>query len=142
MRGLLLLLLALPAAAATSASASAPPGPLMSLLQVVVGLAIVVLAIVGVAWLFRRLSGGMLPGSHRLRVVSGLMVGQRERVVIVELEGEWLVLGVTPQAVNLLTRLPRPDDADDVTAMPGDPFARWLKKALNASRPSSGSSAS
>ena len=140
MRGLLLLLLALPAFAATSAPT--PPGPLMSLLQVVVGLAIVLLAIVGVAWLFRRLSGGMLPGSQRLRVVSGLMVGQRERVVIVELEGEWLVLGVTSQAVNLLTRLPRPDDADDVAAVPGEPFARWLKKALNASRSSSGSSAS
>ncbi|EEG07407.1 flagellar biosynthetic protein FliO [Pseudogulbenkiania ferrooxidans] len=140
MRGLLLLLLALPAAAATSSTS--PPGPLMSLLQVVIGLAIVLLAIVGVAWLFRRLSGGMLPGSHRLRVVSGLMVGQRERVVIVELEGEWLVLGVTTQAVNLLTRLPRPDDADDAAATPGEPFARWLKKALNASRPPSGPSAS
>jgi flagellar protein FliO/FliZ len=140
MKGLLLLLLALPAAAASPTTA--PPGPLMSLLQVVVGLAIVLFAIVGVAWLFRRLSGGMLPGSHRLRVVSGLMVGQRERVVIVELEGEWLVLGVTPQAVNLLTRLPRPDDADDAASIPGEPFARWLKKALNASRFPPGPSAS
>ncbi|UGA40884.1 flagellar biosynthetic protein FliO [Chromobacterium haemolyticum] len=59
------------------------------------------------AWLFKRLSGGMLGASNRLKVVSGTMVGPKERVVIVELEGEWLVLGVTPQQVNLLSKLPR-----------------------------------
>lgn len=82
-------------AAAATAAPPPPvaPSPFMSLLQVLFGLAVVLGAIVGLAWLFKRVSGGMLGASSRLRVVSGTMVGPKERVVIVELEGEWLVLG-------------------------------------------------
>jgi len=88
------------ASAATSASGSSA---FMSLLQVVFGLAVVIVVIFGCAWLFRRLSNNMVGIPRHLRVVSAVMVGQRERVVIVELGAEWLVLGVTAQSVNLLS---------------------------------------
>ncbi|WON86052.1 MULTISPECIES: flagellar biosynthetic protein FliO [Chromobacterium] len=125
------------AAAATATAAPSPaaaPSPFMSLLQVLFGLAVVLGAIVGMAWLFKRLSGGMLGASNRLKVVSGTLVGPKERVVIVELEGEWLVLGVTPQQVNLLSKLPRPEGAEIEAAPAAEPFARWLKAAMDKSR--------
>ena len=121
------------ATAATPAPAAAP-SPFASLVQVILGLAVVLGAIVGVAWLFKRLSGGAMGGAGRVRVVGGAMVGQKERVVIVELEGEWLVLGVTPQQVNLLNKMPRPEGAELERAEPAEPFARWLKAALDKSR--------
>ncbi|RQO71210.1 flagellar biosynthetic protein FliO [Aquitalea sp. FJL05] len=132
----------LSASGITAAAASAPavlvaassPTPFSSLLQVILGLAVVLGAIVGLAWLFRRMSGGMLGGSNRLRVVSGVLVGQREKVVIVELEGEWLVLGVTSHSVNLLTKMDRPPDAGAEVVPPGEPFARWLKAAMDKGR--------
>jgi flagellar protein FliO/FliZ len=75
---------------------------------------------------------------RHLRVVSAVMVGQRERVVIVELGDEWLVLGVTAQSVNLLATHPRPADGDmPVPSTPVEPFARWLKAALDKRRSSS-----
>ncbi len=67
-------------------------------------------------------------------MVSGVLVGQREKVVIVELEGEWLVLGVTSHSVNLLTKLDRPPDAAADVVPPGEPFARWLKAAMDKGR--------
>lgn len=132
----------LSASGISAAAASAPvalvvassPTPFTSLLQVILGLAVVLGAIVGLAWLFRRMSGGMLGGSNRLRVVSGVLVGQREKVVIVELEGEWLVLGVTSHSVNLLTKLDRPPDAAADVVPPSEPFARWLKAAMDKGR--------
>ncbi|VEB44070.1 Uncharacterised protein [Chromobacterium violaceum] len=48
------------AATATAPAPVAAPSPFASLLQVILGLAVVLGAIVGVAWLFKRLSGGML----------------------------------------------------------------------------------
>ncbi|MDF0606434.1 flagellar biosynthetic protein FliO [Neisseriaceae bacterium TC5R-5] len=114
--------------------AAVPPSPFSSLLQVIMGLAVVLAAIVGLAWLFRRFSGGMLGASNRLRLVSGAMVGPKERVVIVELEGEWLVLGVTASQVNLLTKIPRPADADQLPVPLDTPFAARLKAALDKSR--------
>lgn len=114
--------------------AASTPTPFTSLLQVILGLAVVLAAIVGLAWLFRRMSGGMLGGSSRLRVVSGVLVGQREKVVIVELEGEWLVLGVTSHSVNLLSKMDKPADAGTEVVQPGEPFARWLKAAMDKGR--------
>lgn len=128
----LFLLCSFPVAAATEAVTG--PSPFVSLLQVILGLAVVLAAIVGVAWLFRRLSGGVLGVSNRLKVVSGIMVGQRERVVIVELEGEWLVLGVTPQNVNLLHKLQKPEGVDDTAEPRQEAFARLLKAAMQKGR--------
>jgi flagellar protein FliO/FliZ len=121
---------------AATATAATPPSTFFGLLQVVFGLAVVLAAIMGCAWLFRRLSNGMVGVPRHLRVVSAVMVGQRERVVIVELGDDWLVLGVTPHAVNLLSRYPRPDNADvPAPSAPGvEPFARWLKAALARQR--------
>jgi flagellar protein FliO/FliZ len=129
----LLLLLVTPAwAVNTIPAAPAGPSSLMGLVQVVFGLVVVLAAILGCAWLFRRMSNGMVGIPRHLRVVSAVMVGQRERVVIVELGDEWLVLGVTAQSVNLLSSHPKPlSDPDGLSSSASvPPFARWLKAAL------------
>ena len=134
-RLLVLALLAGPAWAA--APPVEGPSPLWSLLQMLFGLAIVLAAIVGVAWLFRRftMGGGMLGRLQPARVVSGVMVGPHERLVIVELEGEWLVLGVTSRSVNLLKTLDKPPQQDAANVTPATPpFAQWLAAAIEKSR--------
>lgn len=61
----------------------------------------ILLLILFVAWLVRRL--GFAPqarNSKLLNVRASCQVGQRERVVIVEVDDTWLVLGVTAQQVT------------------------------------------
>lgn len=100
-----------------------------SMVQVVFALGLVLGLIVLAAWLMRRFSLMPRAAGGLLRVVSGVMVGQRERVVIVEVRDQWLVLGVTSQSVNLLSSMPRPDEAEaEQTVTP--PFADWLARAL------------
>lgn len=125
---------------AWAAVSMAPAGPsnFTGLLQVVLGLVVVLAAIIGSAWLFRRMSSGVIGIPRHLRVVSAVMVGQRERVVIVEIGDEWLVLGVTAHAVSLLSTRPRPADADAAPSGGAvEPFARWLKAALDKRNASS-----
>ena len=100
-----------------------------SMVQVVFALGGVLGLIVFAAWLMRRFSFPLRASSGPLRVVSGVMVGQKERVVIVEVRDQWLVLGVTPQSVNLLSNLPRPEGGPDVVASPHS-FAEWLARAM------------
>ena len=67
-----------------------------------------------------------------LRVVAGAAVGQRERVVVVEVGSTWLVLGVAPGSVTALHQMPSVA-LDAQTAAPGaaiPPFAHWLKKFM------------
>jgi flagellar protein FliO/FliZ len=91
------------------------------------GLFVVLAMIVAAGWLLRRLQhrAGMGPaGSGRRRsqvitVVAQQMLGAREKVVVVDVEGTWLVLGVTQQHVQTLHTLPRP--VEDTPTTPDDP---------------------
>ena len=122
----------LPAAvfAAASAPARVEPSLAGGMLQVALALIAVLGLIMAAAWLMRRFS--MLPQSagRQMRVVSGVMVGQRERVVLLEVRDQWLVLGVTAQNVNLLSAMPKPADADAPAGQSMPPFADWLARAL------------
>jgi flagellar protein FliO/FliZ len=77
------------------------------------GLFVVLAMIVAAGWLLRRLQqrAGMAPGGRHGRV----------KVVVVEVEGTWLVLGVTQQQVQTLHSLPRPADVDAPASGDGTP---------------------
>lgn len=94
---------------------------------------LVILAVIfAVAWLLRRAGGpGGLSG-QRLKVVSSIAVGQRERVVLVQVEKTWLVLGVGGGQVNRLHEMPAPEDADKLPPGNGtpEPFAKRLAQVL------------
>ncbi|WP_287810173.1 flagellar biosynthetic protein FliO [Pseudomonas sp.] len=91
--------------------------------------AVVVASILLCGWLAKRLRPGHTrPGAH-LRLVGSTQVGQRERVVIVQVQGRWLVLGVTPQHISALSELPAPADEP---AAPGTPLAPAFAERLAA----------
>jgi len=74
-------------------------------------LAIVFGLLGGLAWLARR---GTLPGGFGKRTVSSMRVegalplGERRSLVVVEVEGRRLVIGLSPASVSLITELPAP----------------------------------
>ena len=80
------------------------------------GLTLVLALIFLCAWAARRF-GLQQPGSSRLlKVISSTMVGQRERVVVVEIGGSWLVLGVAAGQVRALHTLPAENRSEAVAA--------------------------
>ncbi|MFC0709059.1 flagellar biosynthetic protein FliO [Azorhizophilus paspali] len=81
---------------------------LAALGKTALALALVVGLIFLCSWLLRRFGPGRhWPGQH-LRVIGSSLLGSRERVVIVEVQGTWLVLGVTAQQISKLHELPAP----------------------------------
>jgi len=117
--------------AADSAVPAVAAPSLASLLQVLFGLGVVLAAIGGTAWLLRRLGPGQVAAGGGMRVVSGVMVGPKERVVLVDVADTRLVLGVAPGQVNLLHQLPRPSEepAEESGVAPGA-FQRNLMQIL------------
>lgn len=107
------------------------------LMQAGFGLALVIGLIFLLAWVVRRF--GLQPsGNGRLlKVVSSVMVGQRERVVVVEIGNAWLVLGVAAGQVRALHTLPA-QTLDETLAKPavngsdaGRAFAQKLLESVN-----------
>jgi flagellar protein FliO/FliZ len=86
---------------------SPPSFAAAGLLQAGFGLALVLALIFGCAWVARRFGLLQQTGGGRLvKVVSSAMVGQRERVVVVEVGSTWLVLGVAAGQVRALHSMP------------------------------------
>ncbi|OAT36719.1 flagellar biosynthetic protein FliO [Proteus myxofaciens] len=106
-----------------------------SLVQVSTALAGIIVLIVIAMWLFRRmgLTRGTFKGqSAQLSVKASCSLGSKERVVVVEIEQEWLVLGVTTSQINVLHKLPIPEKASqEATTTSTHPlFTQLLQKTL------------
>jgi len=114
--------------------AESSPGPgIGSVLQVSLGLGLVLLMVVAAAWLARRLGVGTTRSDGTVTVRGGVAVGQRERVVVVEINDTWLVIGVAPGRVNALHALPRPQGAHAPEETTQRSFAQRLRRALEKS---------
>ena len=122
-------------AAATAADATVPPldvEPMAagSLLQMVLGLSAVLALIIGLAWVMRRLGG--IPGAAAgsLRVLGGLSMGTRERVVLIQVGETQLLIGVAPGRVQTLHVLDQPVQPDEAHTAGKGSFATSLNAAL------------
>jgi flagellar protein FliO/FliZ len=107
------------------------PVSFAGLLQALFGLLIVLAFIAALAWLFRRLPLGQGVAGGAVRVVGGVALGTRERLVLVEVGETWLLLGVAPGQVNTLHTMPRPANAGSVGGPDEQGFSAWLKQAMH-----------
>ncbi len=113
---------------AFAAGETAPGVSSGSFLQAFLGLLIIVALLVGTAWFARKLTGGRGFGQGGMRVVGGIAIGPRERIVLVEVGEHWLVIGIVPGQIRKLHTLPK----GELNALPAfnlsdKPFAQWLK---------------
>ena len=112
-----------------------PPAPALtsgSILQVIFSLLLVLAAVVVVAWLLKRINQPLQGAGNALKIISGVAVGQRERIVLVEVNDTWLVVGVAPGQVNALHSMPKGSLPSTSNAQTGDDnkFQGWLKQMM------------
>lgn len=79
----------------------------MTVLNVAGSLLIVLALLFTMAWLHKKLAI-KLPGSGHIKIVSSLMLGPRERLLVIEVQGKQRVLGVTAHQINMLFELDQP----------------------------------
>ena len=122
---------------AHSASGAAAPGSAAAsaggIAQVVFGLVVVLALVAAAAWLLKRFAGMPGTASGLIRIIGGAAVGQRERVVLVEVAGTWLLLGVAPGQVRTLHTMPKTEIAAAPEApapLPNMNFAGWLRRVM------------
>ena len=77
------------------------------LLLVLLALAVVIGLILSAAWAVRRYGGTTLLGAgSQIRMLATTNVGQRERVLLLEVHGVQLLVGVAAGGVSLLREFP------------------------------------
>lgn len=129
-------MLPLHALAETAKPSYVPPPSVVSTestLQMMGGLILVLAVIAGITWLLKRFALIPTTATGTLKVVAATGVGQRERVVVVEIDNTWLVLGVVPGRVNKLHTMdkPAPGTTDKTqNSPPTEAFAVQLNESI------------
>lgn len=101
-----------------------------NMIKVTVGLLFVVAAIFASAWLFRRFGNFSAVPGNALRIVGGLSLGNRERIVLLQVGEEQLLIGITAGQIRTLHKLEQPIDIEPKTAQVNENFAAKLNIAL------------
>jgi flagellar protein FliO/FliZ len=113
---------------AAGEKAPAPVG-VGGLLQVILALGFVLAVIVGLAWALRRLGAVPQAGTGVMKIIGGISVGQRERIVLVQVGETQLVVGIAPGEIRTLHVLDRPIVVPPAPSGGGD-FAQRLASAM------------
>ena len=112
-----------------------------SIAQIIFSLLLVLAAIVAVGWLLKRMNVAQQGTGNLLKVVGSVAVGQRERVVLVEIDDTWLVIGVGPGQIRTLHTLEKSAEvaANHPAQTTNDnKFARMLAPLIGKRTASSG----
>lgn len=99
----------------------------------VIGLLIVLAIFFLCVWAMRKLSGITVNGAEKMRIVGGLSLGMREKVVLLQVGKKQLVLGVTPGRIEALHVLEGDDclvKDDPVTMSMDTGFAQKLAQVM------------
>ncbi len=120
---------------ADTAASVQDPLAMTSLWQLTLGMVAVLGLIMGIAWLLKRSGRFQMGAGGGLRVLGGLSMGTRERVVLLQVGETQLLLGVAPGRVQTLHVLEQPLDAGKKVTGPGfsEQLGRLLKKEQRSS---------
>jgi flagellar protein FliO/FliZ len=128
------------------AAETTAPSATVSILKMIVGLIVVLGVMAALAWGAKRFLPHASHHNNVVKIVGGTSVGNRERVVVLEIADRWIVVGVANGQVNALANLtPNMEVPADVqTSTRTDvgnqsnqnasglpPFAKWLKQSMN-----------
>ena len=110
-----------------------PPGaaPALPLLNLTLALLAVLAVIAAMAFIVRRLQRGGFAGNRLLRSHATLALGARERAVLVEAGGRFLLIGVAAGNVRTLCEFEQPPTLPAEPApQGGGEFVARLREAL------------
>ncbi len=113
------------------AASSAPMEPLSSpyLVKLTGGLLLVVIVIFVLAWLVRKFNLNQQSQNGLIRIIAGLSVGTRDRIVLLQVGDEQILLGLTPGRIEKLHTLDKPL-ADESVAPAAASFAGKLNRLM------------
>lgn len=128
-----------------AAAETAAVSPTGNILKMVMGLAVVLAVMALISWGVKRMLPNAAGQNSAVKVVGGVSVGSRERVVVLEVADRWLVVGVAQGQVSSIANLEVGSGqlSEAVANTPSDdavkhaafanpivkPFSEWLKKS-------------
>ena len=99
-------------------------------MNLVLGLVAIIAFIFLVAWMLRRVGGTPNASSGAMKIVSGLSLGNRDRVVLLQVGDQQILVGASPGNINLIHAFDEPAIMVERTSQ-GSDFYQKLQASLN-----------
>lgn len=131
-----------PPAAAASVPASAPLDARGALIKTLGGLFIIVAVILGCAFVTKKWLIQPFSSNNTLQLVAQLTLGPKEKIVIIDVAGQQLVVGITAYNIRTLTQLSQPIVLEQKLEVPlgfspvGGEFAKKLQEFMTKGKQS------
>lgn len=119
------------AAKAATESQVRAPDTMGTLVSLGIGLLAVIAIIYGCVWIIRRMNGMTGMNNQAIKVVSVMALGARERIALIEVGGQQILVGITPSAIRTLHVFDEP--VVDASNPPSGDFARRLQGMIGRS---------
>ena len=105
------------------------------LIQTSLSLLVVLGVIVGFAYVIRRVQL-KLPGNQSLiHIKSSIALGSKERLALIEVNGEWILIGITGSSINHIMTLQNPPEINEELSSSNP---TWLQSYLPTKKNSNG----
>ena len=108
------------------------PNITSNLIQTSLGLLIVLALIAVAAWSVKRFGSFHKAAQGQMKIVGGISLGSRERVVLLQVGDQQLVVGVAPGRIQTLHVMEEPIQFDDSSKDKPVKFSDKLQAALKA----------
>ncbi len=112
------------------------PVAVNNLIQLTLGMLVVLAVIMGLAWLAKRSGKFQFGAAGALRLLGGISVGGRERVVLLQVGEEQILIGVTPGSVRALHVLDKPISEMEAVSPSTQTFSEQLSHYIKRGKPS------
>jgi len=110
------------------------PAAPMDALSVSLGLIFILLLIFLLAWIMRKAGYSQLSGKGYLSILATLNLGQKEKIALLKVGRQQILIGITANQINTLHVLDEPLDIKELQADAGkNQFAAKLSEVLNVS---------
>lgn len=105
--------------------------------QILFSLVLVLVLIFAVAWMLRRFNRFSAVAHGHLKVHGVLQVGQRERILLLQVGEKQLLVGVTTSKISTIYELEEPLDVNNHAAnsFVSNKFYQRLQQAMGQSKP-------
>jgi len=112
-------------------SGALPAGPVGSsdVVSLILSLLVVVAAILAVGWIYSRVQGGRTAAGDAINIIASRPIGPKERILVIEVAGKQLLVGMTASQVQTLHVFDAPA-IEPVSAETGAGFADRLRSAI------------
>jgi flagellar protein FliO/FliZ len=95
-----------------------------------IGLLIVLTIFFFCVWGMRKLSGISVSGAEKMRIIGGLSLGMREKIILLQIGKKQLVLGVTPGRIDALHVLEGDDCLNNESLSNESGFSAIIKQVI------------